>query len=155
MADWRRAGVALVIGFAAQARADDVRGLLSACADGDMALCQQLESGRGHESGSAALDRQAAAFAGRFDLDALTRKGEPDLAAVYPRIVTDYFAAPELSAIKRARWARPDRYADCARHYHEVWIHERNWWPMTATGAPDWQLIYLHVMDHYFGYCVH
>jgi hypothetical protein len=145
--------VLLLVGL--DSRGDDVRGLLSACADGNLAICQQLENSAGRETGSKTLDRLAGQFAGRAAGLALEHDGEPRLDAAYPLIVTDYFAAPQVNNADRARWLRPELLSDCAQHYSDTWIHERNWWPMDARAAPDWHLIYLHVLDHYFGYCVH
>ncbi len=139
----------------ATARADDVRGLISACADGDLEVCRQLEHGGGAGgSGSRLLDARARAFATTAATVDLQRNGEPDLARAYPLIVDDYFAAPGIDAAKRQRWYRAADLPACAEHYAGRWLHESHWWPTDAQEQPDWQLIYLHALDHYFGHCV-
>lgn len=152
----RRAGfptLALLMACAGVAADDDVRGLISACADGNVEVCRQLDrGGAGGGSGSAALDARASAFAATA-AGSLDRDGEPDLARAYPLIVADYFAAPGIDAAGRARWYRPADLPACAEHYAGRWLLERHWWPTGADGQPDWTLIYLHALDHYFGHC--
>ncbi|MCC7412568.1 MAG: hypothetical protein IT495_13195 [Gammaproteobacteria bacterium] len=140
---------------AAGARSEDLRGLISACADGDMQLCRQIDQvGADAGIGSSALDTLASQFAGAVATDVtLVHDGTPDLAAVYPRVIDAYFAAPEL-ADARGSWSRPQRIPACAEHYADTWLYERSWWPTDREGRPDWRLIYFHVLDHYFGLCV-
>lgn len=151
----RAAAVLVALALVPSAGADDLRGLISACADGDLAMCRQLEDGRaGAESGSPTLDALAEGFAARAPaLGLAAADGVPRLAAAYGEVVADYFAHPRL-AEQRARWYLEQRIPGCARHYADTWLHERNWWPTDADGGTDWRLVYLHVLDHYFGYCV-
>ena len=146
---------ALVVALACIAvRADDdVRGLISACADGNVEVCRQLDRGGAQGgSGSATLDARAAAFAAT-SVSGLERDGEPDLARAYPLIVADYFSAPSIDARTRTRWYHEAELPACAEHYAARWLQERHWWPTDADGHPDWGLIYLHALDHYFGHC--
>lgn len=143
--------------LAGGARADDqTEALVSACADGEMQVCQQLSLATGRPAGPPTpLELRAQAFVADPAVAALVgRPGEPDLLAGYPRVVEHYFATPGLPAEARARYLRADALPGCAAHYHEVWALERGWWPTDAQGAADWQLLYLHMLDHYFGYCL-
>lgn len=148
--------LAFAAGPPPRAAAIDVRGLMSACADGDLDMCRQLDHGDGELStGSDRLDQRARAFARRSTELGLQQGSAPALRKAYPLIVRDYFAAETISEENRRRWLQPELLPACAQHYSDTWLNERNWWPLDSRGEPDWQLIYVHVLDHYFGYCVH
>lgn len=133
----------------------DERGIISACADGDLTMCEQLElSGGDAVTGNTALDQRARAFAARSDTLGLAEAPAPDLAGAYPLIVADYFQAPTIDEQERRRWYREAILPECAAHYADTWLVRRNWWPVDSDGKVLWHLVYYHVTDHYFGYCL-
>lgn len=142
---------------AASARGDaQTEAMVSACADGDMRMCQQLSLiAPDPAAPQTPLERLAAAFAADPAQRALTgSEGTPDLVTGYVRVVENYFATPAITPEARERHFRAQALPECAAHYNEVWGLERNWWPTDAQGAADWRLLYLHMLDHYFGYCL-
>ena len=149
-----RIAAVLLAGLAAAAAANE-RGIISACADGDLAMCEQLSlSGGDAVTGNSALDRRARAFAVRVREQGFAEQPAPDLAGAYPLVVGDYFDAPTITAAERAQFYHADALADCAAHYADTWLVERNWWPADEAGRVLWHLVYYHVVDHYFGYCL-
>lgn len=151
---WTRALLVALI-LSASSRAEDFTALIAACADGDMEICAQLGglSDRSPEP-SSRLDARAVAFQRKAPNLELDRENTPDLAKAYPLVVQDFFSAKTISAEERRLFYRPEALPACAQHYHETWIYDRGWWPVGNNGKPDWRLIYPHILDHYFGYCV-
>lgn len=134
---------------------EDFTALIAACADGDMEICAQLAGASDNSSEpSSRLDVRAVAFEHRATSLKLDHENTPDLAKAYPLVVRDFFEAETISAEERALFYRPEALPQCAQHYHETWIYDRGWWPVRQDGKPNWRLIYPHILDHYFGYCV-
>ncbi|MGH6636392.1 MAG: hypothetical protein ACRED0_09775 [Gammaproteobacteria bacterium] len=135
--------------------ADDFTVLIAACADGNMEICVQLGGSSGSPEPSSRLDARAVAFQQRAaSLKLNDSENTPDLVKAYPVVVRDFFSAKTISAQERGVFYRPEALPECAQHYHETWIYDRGWWPVGKNGKPDWRLIYPHILDHYFGYCV-
>lgn len=135
--------------------AEDFTALIAACADGNMEICVQLEGlSGGSPEPSSRLDARAVAFQQRAPSLKLDGENTPELAKAYPLVVRDFFSAKTISAGERGLFYRPAALPECAQHYHETWLYDRGWWPVGENGKPDWRLIYPHILDHYFGYCV-
>lgn len=98
------------------------------------------------------LSKAAQAFAASSVIEDLVGDNMPRLEQAYPLVVKDYYdntgpyqALPEFDSLA---------VDECAQHYAGVWLGQRFWWPTDDTGAPDWSMIYVHILDHYFGYCL-
>lgn len=129
--------------------------LVSACADGEMEICRQLSLASFEQQGpQSPLEARAALFAGDPEQAELVEAMEPDLKGGYGAVVAHYFATPGMAESARERYFLPAALSECGAHYHEVWALERGWWPTDAEDRPVWPLIYMHMLDHYFGYCV-
>jgi len=136
-----------------------LRALVSGCAEGQMELCQQVgnvarDGMDDREDPPGSLEALGTAFRGRADALGLLAIDPPPLFQGYQAVVRDYFAYPLVSPAQREQFFFEQGLAGCAQHYADTWLHERQWWPVTATGVPEWKVLYLHVLDHYFGYCV-
>ncbi|GEM_PF-7132157 len=133
----------------------DVSSLISACADGQMEICDQISRVKHPQAPISPLDAMALAFSKRVPtLDLVDENHRPELDKAYPLIVEDYFSSERISTAEREKWFLKERLVSCSQHYHARWRMEKNWWPVDNEGNPDWRSIYPHVLDHYFGYCV-
>jgi len=77
---------------------------------------------------------------------------KPDLQAMYPIVMRDYFASEAQAGSSEV--LAEDRLPECAKHYHNHWINKKLWWPANDDGMPDWASIYIYIVDHYYGYCL-
>jgi hypothetical protein len=97
------------------------------------------------------LSRAAESFAAS-GMEDLVTDNQPRLKEAYPLVVDHYYAgAGPYDALPEPE---PLRIEACATHYADTWLGQRFWWPMDESGAPDWPAIYVHILDHYFGYCL-
>ena len=76
----------------------------------------------------------------------------PDLKAAYPLVMEDYFLALHEAGSTETIVSQP-HLQQCATHYHEYWINKKLWWP-NEDGKPNWEDIYVFIVDHYYGFCV-
>ena len=123
------------------------------CKEGDRRACERFEI---LEAGLVKQHRLAAyarAFAASLDTQGLMLdEKKPNLVAVYP-LVMHNFSEKESEAGEPVMLAE-DKLAGCAEHYHNHWINKKLWWPALDSGKPDWESIYIFVVDHYFGFCL-
>ncbi len=134
---------------------EHVGSLISACSDGQMEICDQINTLEHPAEPVDALDAMALAFANRVDGMALEEDKVPDLGKSYPLIIRDYFSNENIAEEKRKKWFKEAALENCGQHYHVKWRMEKSWWPADKNENPDWRAIYPHVLDHYFGYCVY
>lgn len=134
---------------------EHVGSLISACADGQMEICDQISLLEHPAEPVSPLDAMALNFSKQTDQLELEEDKVPDLGKAYPLIIRDYFSNENISEEKRKKWFKEAALENCAQHYHMRWRMEKNWWPVDKNGNPDWRAIYPHVLDHYFGYCVY
>lgn len=134
--------------------ADELQALISACADGEMMICDQINELNRPSTPSSPLDAMALAFADRAPSFGIEQDAVPDLGKAYDLIVRDYFTNESISEENRQKWFREAALDNCAQHYHTRWRYEKAWWPVTEENTPDWRTIYPHALDHYFGFCV-
>jgi hypothetical protein len=148
--------VALLVFSPAASSQTALRSLVGGCADGDMNLCQQIGevSTEDDEDAPGSLEALASAFRRRAPGLGLESNEEPPLEAGYSAVVKDYFESPLVTAEDRERYFLEAELPDCSAHYADVWLHERQWWPTNPKGEAEWKVLYLHVLDHYFGYCL-
>ena len=134
---------------------EHVGSLISACADGQMEICDQINTLEHPAEAVSPLDAMAMNFAKRSDIPELEEDKVPDLGKAYPLIIRDYFSNKNIAEEKRKKWFKEAALENCSSHYHVRWRMEKNWWPVDKNEDPDWRAIYPHVLDHYFGYCVY
>ncbi len=123
------------------------------CDNGNQTACSKLIQIEEDEEQANFLGERVAAFSVELENKHLMLDAKrPDLEAAYPLVRDDYFQglqhAGELDALVPA-----PRLAQCAGHYHNYWINKKLWWP-NNEGKPDWESIYVFIVDHYFGFCL-
>jgi len=122
------------------------------CKSGRQSACERL---RDLEEGLVVqekLNRLSGEFGSREDEHIMLSGRKPDLQAVYPLVMRDYFASG--AGEEDREMLAEERLPECARHYHNYWINKKLWWPTADDGTPDWPAIYLYIVDHYYGYCL-
>ncbi len=76
----------------------------------------------------------------------------PNLEEAYPGVMQDHLeseiAAGETLTLDEVR------IPGCANHYHNHWVNKKLWWPTDDEYKPDWALIYVFIVDHYYGFCL-
>ena len=76
----------------------------------------------------------------------------PNLEGAYPGVMKDHLeseiAAGETLILDEVR------LPSCAYHYHNHWVNKKLWWPTDDEYKPDWALIYVFIVDHYYGFCL-
>lgn len=98
------------------------------------------------------LDQAARDFAERPQLDDLVKDNRPLLDQAYPLVVEDYYQ--KTGQYEPLPEPEAHQVESCANHYADVWLGQKLWWPTDDDGAPDWETIYVHILDHYIGYCL-
>ena len=83
---------------------EHVGSLISACSDGQMEICDQINTLEHPTEPVDELDAMALAFANRVDGMALEEDKVPDLGKSYPLIIRDYFANENIAEEKRKKW---------------------------------------------------
>jgi len=134
---------------------EHVGSLISACSDGQMEICDQINTLEHPSKAVSPLDAMAMNFEQRSDIPELEEDKVPNLGKAYPLIIRDYFSNKNIAEEKRKKWFKEAALENCGQHYHVRWRMEKNWWPVDRNEDPDWRAIYPHVLDHYFGYCVY
>ncbi|MFQ5853898.1 MAG: hypothetical protein ACE5JU_25340 [Candidatus Binatia bacterium] len=125
---------------------DRLERLLDACSRGDQKACQELEPLK-------ALNRQADAFSRNYRNLGIQSEKIPDLRKAYPLVLRDYLASRAARPVDRRLGLKEDLLAPCSEHFHDFWINQRKEWPTAPSGEPDWHVIYLQILDHYFSFC--
>jgi len=136
-----------------------LRALVSGCADQYMDICQQvgniaLEGTDDSQDAPGSLEARGTAFRARAEGLGLMRGDPPPLLEGYQAVVRDYFDNPIVNPEQRAEFFLEAELPTCAQHYTDTWFYEREWWPSNRDGNPEWKILYLHMLDHYFGWCV-
>lgn len=78
----------------------------------------------------------------------------PNFMEAYPLVIRDYFSAPRTTPEERSSYLKEEVLGECSKHYNLYWNNSGYQWPMDPEGNPDWEEIYLHMIDHYFAYCL-
>ncbi|MCI0590527.1 MAG: hypothetical protein L0Y67_02815, partial [Gammaproteobacteria bacterium] len=95
------------------------------------------------------LEMQARAFQARVPDLGIQDDNVPNLEKAYPLVVRDYFNSDAVLASHGNRRLNAEILTPCAQHFHNFWINPRRAWPTSESGEPDWELIYVLIVDHY------
>lgn len=128
--------------------------LMERCSKGDTKACSEIDKLR--EKYTSQIDRlnaQADAFQAEVHSLNIENNNKPDIRKAYPLILYSYMSSNAVEPIHRARGLNPDQINLCARHLHDLYFKHGKEIPSLESGKPDWGIIYLVVIDHYFRYC--
>jgi len=145
--------IALVLFVCSPAAAQDrLDRLLDACARGDQKACQEIQ--QLSQQNRIQLDKlnwRAEAFQKRAGSLGIQTGPVPILKKAYPLILKDYLESDVATPSHRQRGM--NLIGPCSEQFHDFWIHQRREWPTLPSNQPDWQVVYLQVLDHYFRFC--
>ncbi len=123
------------------------------CSNGNEQACERLKQIEIDRQESERIARRVEAFGKQLEHKQLMLDDKrPDLKAAYPLVIDDYFAELLRSGSTESPVSTP-HLQQCATHYHEYWINKKLWWP-NEDGKPNWEDIYVFIIDHYYGFCV-
>jgi hypothetical protein len=122
------------------------------CNNGDQEACDRLQQLGESLVRQERLKMRSEEFDRNINGHVMLTDKKPDLQAMYPLVMKDYFTSEAGWGIKET--LAEDRLPECARHYHNHWINKKLWWPTNDDGMPDWASIYIYIVDHYYGYCL-
>ncbi len=123
------------------------------CDQGNAEACERLGKMQGEKAEAERIQQRVLAFGKVLEeKNLMLDERRPDLRAAYPLVMGDYVAAIRESGGNETLVSTP-RLQQCASHYHEYWINKKLWWP-NDEGKPDWEDIYVFIVDHYYGFCV-
>jgi len=122
------------------------------CEEGDQRSCVRLEELDSDLKRHKRLLEYSTSFAGKFNGEEYTYDNKPDLANAYAVALKDFFARETAAGFENLLYE--DQLSQCAGHYHNHWRNRKLWWPTKEDETPDWQRIYVYIVDHYYGYCL-
>lgn len=123
------------------------------CGKGNQEACQRLENIAHDREDAERLQQRVLVYGKELEqMNLMLDEKRPDLRAAYPLVMRDYFSALHESGSTEELVAQP-KLQQCANHYHEYWLNKKLWWP-NEDGKPDWEDIYVFIVDHYFGFCI-
>ena len=123
------------------------------CNNNNQDACEQLIQLQEQKKQAELLDKRVEEFSHTLESKQLMLDSKrPNLEAAYPLVMTDYFQG--LHHIGKLESLVPEsKLTECAGHYHNYWINKKLWWP-NMDGKPDWEAIYVFIVDHYYGFCL-
>lgn len=123
------------------------------CDRGDQAACDEVEQIKEDREDTERLQDRVNVFGQQLQQrNLMLDDRRPDLESAYPLVMNDYFAALRESGEEPQIVSKP-QLQQCAAHYHDHWINRKLWWP-NEDGRPDWDDIYVFIVDHYYGFCL-
>ncbi len=122
------------------------------CSNGKQEACERSEQLTEDLIRQERLEIRSKEFEKNINGHIMLTDKKPDLQAMYPLVMRDYFASEARAGVKEV--FAEDRLPECARHYHNHWLNKKLWWPTDEEGKPDWASIYIYIVDHYYGFCL-
>ncbi len=123
------------------------------CNNNNQTACEQLAQLQEEKEQAAFLDQRVKVFSHALEKKQLMLDSKrPNLEAAYPIVMEDYFQGLHHAG-KLESLVPENKLAECAGHYHNYWINKKLWWP-NDDGKPDWESIYVFIVDHYYGFCL-
>lgn len=128
--------------------------LMERCSKGDTQACCELDNLRQkYKTQIDRLNAQADAFQAEAPSLGIERDSKPDIRKAYPIILDRYMNSDTIEPSHRTRGLKPDLINICSEHLRDLYYKHGKEIPSLESGKPDWGIIYLVVIDHYFRYC--
>ena len=123
------------------------------CENGNTKACEEVKQIQKQKELTKVLDDRVAVFSEILEnQNLMLDEKRPNLEAAYPLVMSDYFQGLHHAG-KLESLVSEAKLAECAGHYHNHWINKKLWWP-SNEGKPDWESIYVFIVDHYYGFCL-
>ncbi len=128
--------------------------LINRCAEGDSEACNEIEIlMKKHEKKIDSINAQADAFqAESSSLDIEINK-IPKIKKSYSIILERYMSSESVEPVHKTRGLNPDLIKICSNQLHDLYFVHKKKIPLLESGHPDWAVIYLVTIEHYFRFC--
>lgn len=128
--------------------------LMERCSKGDEKACGELDKlTEKHRKQADRLNAQADAFqAISVSLD-IESGDKPNIKKAYPIILKCYINSDTVEPVHKKRGLKTELVNICADHLHDLYFIHGKQIPKLKSGSPDWGIIYLVTIEHYFRFC--
>jgi len=128
--------------------------LMEGCSKGDEKACGELDKlTEKHRKQIDRLNAQADAFqAASASLD-IESGDKPNIKKAYPIILQRYLTSDAVEPVHKKRGLNPALVDICANHLNDLYFIHGKQIPKLKSGRPDWGMIYLVTIEHYFRFC--
>jgi hypothetical protein len=128
--------------------------LMERCSKGDEKACGELNNlTEKHRKQVDRLNSQADAFlAVSASLD-IESGDKPNIKKAYPIILKRYMTSDTVEPVHKKSGLKPELVNICADHLHDLYFIHGKQIPKLESGRPDWGMIYLVTIEHYFRFC--
>ena len=128
--------------------------LMERCSMGDKQACSEIgELTEKHKEQSERLNAQADAFQGEAPSLNIEYNKKPDIIKAYPIILKSYMNSDTVEPIHKMMGLKPNLVTICSKHLNDLYFIHGKEIPSLKSGKPDWGIIYLVTIEHYFRYC--
>ena len=128
--------------------------LMKACSEGDQKACVELDRlTEQHRDQINRLNAQADAFQAEAKTLGLQTGHRPNLEKAYPIILHRYMDAGPVEPIHKERGLAKQLIPLCAKSFHDLFFVHGNEIPVLSSGEPNWAVIYIQTIEHYFRHC--
>lgn len=128
--------------------------LLKACSEGDQKACVELDRlTEQHRDQINRLNAQAEAFQAEAKTLGLQTGHRPNLEKAYPIILHRYMDAGPVEPIHKKRGLIKQLIPLCAKSFQDLFFVGGKEVPMLSSGEPNWAVIYIQTIEHYFRHC--
>lgn len=128
--------------------------LMKACSEGDQKACVELDQlTEQHKDQINRLNAQADAFQAEAKTLGLQTGRRPNLEKAYPIILHRYMNAGPVEPIHRKRGLAKQLIPLCAKSFHDLFFVHGKEIPVLSSGEPNWAVIYIQTIEHYFRHC--
>jgi len=128
--------------------------LMDRCSKGDSLACNEIEMlMEKHKKQIDSINAQADAFQAESSSLVIENNKIPNIIKSYPIILERYMSSKTVEPVHRTRGLNPDLIKVCSSHLHDLYFVHNKEIPSLESGYPDWAVIYLVTIDHYFRYC--
>jgi len=128
--------------------------LMNKCAEGDSEACNEIEMFiEKHKKYLDSINAQADAFQAESSSLDIENNKIPNIIKSYPIILESYMSSESVVPDHKRRGLNPDLITVCSKHLHDLYFVHNKEIPSLESGYPDWAVIYLVTIDHYFRYC--
>jgi len=128
--------------------------LMESCSNGNDKACNEIdELAEKYKEQIDKLNKQADNFQADSSLLGIENNGKPNITKAYPIILKRYMSSDTVEPIHKQKGVKPELVEICSKRLNELYFIHGKEIPLLESGKPDWGVIYLVVIEHYFRHC--
>lgn len=128
--------------------------LMERCSTGDTQACSEIDKlAQKYKKQLERLNVQADTFQAEAPSLGIENNKKPDIRKAYPMILKRYMSSDTIEPVHRIRGLKPELVKICSKHLHDLYFIHGKELPLLESGKPDWGIIYLLTIEHYFRFC--